>query len=81
MTLRHLRVFLAVYQTQNVTRAAERLHMTQPTVTRAVQELERYYGVRLFERINRRLYITQSGRQLYARAVHIVGSFDRMEKN
>lgn len=80
MTLRHLRVFLAVYQTQNVTRAAERLHMTQPTVTRAVQELERYYGVRLFERINRRLYITQSGRQLYARAVHIVGSFDRMEK-
>ena len=71
MTLRHLRVFLAVYQTQNVTRAAERLHMTQPTVTRAVQELERYYGVRLFERINRRLY---------ARAVHIVGSFDRMEK-
>lgn len=80
MTLRHLRVFLAVYQTQNVTRAAERLHMTQPTVTRAVQELERYYGMRLFERINRRLYITQSGRQLYARAVHIVGSFDRMEK-
>lgn len=80
MTLRHLRVFLAVYQTQNVTRAAERLHMTQPTVTRAVQELERYYGVRLFERINRRLCITQSGRQLYARAVHIVGSFDRMEK-
>ena len=80
MTLRHLRVFLAFYQTQNVTRAAERLHMTQPTVTRAVQELERYYGVRLFERINRRLYITQSGRQLYARAVHIVGSFDRMEK-
>lgn len=76
MTLRHLRVFLAVYQTQNVTRAAERLHMTQPTVTRAVQELERYYGVRLFERINRRLYITQSGRQLYARAVHIVGSFE-----
>lgn len=80
MTLRHLRVFLAVYQTQNVTRAAERLHMTQPTVTRAVQELERYYGVRLFERINRRLYVTQSGRQLYARAVHIVGSFDQMEK-
>ena len=72
MTLRHLRVFLAVYQTQNVTRAAERLHMTQPTVTRAVQELERYYGVRLFERINRRLYITQSGRQLYARVEELL---------
>lgn len=80
MTIRHLRVFLTVYQTQNVTRAAQQLHMTQPTVTRAVQELERYYGVRLFERINRRLYVTESGRRLYARAVHIVGSFDQMEK-
>ena len=41
MTVRHLRIFIAVYQTENITRAAEQLHMTQPTVTRAVQELER----------------------------------------
>lgn len=80
MTVRHLRIFIAVYQTENVTRAAERLHMTQPTVTRAVQELERYYGVKLFERVNRRLYVTESGRQLYAQAVHIVDSLDRLER-
>ncbi|MBQ1620528.1 MAG: LysR family transcriptional regulator, partial [Oscillospiraceae bacterium] len=80
MTVRHLRIFIAVYQTENITRAAEQLHMTQPTVTRAVQELERYYGVKLFERVNRRIYVTESGRQLYARAVHIVDSLDRLER-
>ena len=80
MTVRHLRIFIAVYQTENITRAAERLHMTQPTVTRAVQELERYYGVKLFERVSRRLYVTESGRQLYAQAVHIVDSLDRLER-
>ncbi len=80
MTVRHMKIFIEVYRTENITRAAALLHMTQPAVTRAVQELERYYGVRLFERINRRLSVTESGKQLYAHAVHIVNSFDEMEK-
>lgn len=80
MTIRHMRIFLEVYKTENITAAAARLHMTQPAVTRAIQEIERYYGVRLFERINRRLYITPSGEQLYAHALHITDSFDLMEK-
>ncbi|MBE6989532.1 MAG: LysR family transcriptional regulator [Ruminococcaceae bacterium] len=80
MTIRHLRIFIAVYQQQNMTRAARELHMTQPTVTRAIQELEDYYGVRLFERINRRLSITEGGRRLYAQAVHIVDSLELLEK-
>ena len=80
MTIRHLRVFVAVCQARNVTRAAEALHMTQPAVTRAVQELERYYGVRLFERINRRLSPTACGERFYAQALHIVDSFDGMER-
>ena len=40
MTLRHMRIFQKIYETQSVTRAAEALHMTQPAVTRALQELE-----------------------------------------
>ena len=40
MTIRHLRIFVAVYQAENATHAAEELHMTQPAVTRAIQELE-----------------------------------------
>ena len=53
--LRHLEIFIQVYRARNITHAAEELHMTQPAVTRAVQELERYYDVRLFERMHRRL--------------------------
>ena len=80
MTVRHMKIFIQVYQTQSITRAAELLHMTQPAVTRAIQEIEHYYGVHLFERLNRRLYRTESGRMLYEHAIHIVDSFDRMEK-
>ena len=80
MKIRLMKIFIQVYQTQNITRAAEQLHMTQPAVTRAIQEIEHYYGVCLFERINRGLYATESARQLYAHAVHIVESVDIMEK-
>ena len=69
MTIRHLRIFVEVYRAGNVTRAAEEFHLTQPAVTRAVQELEQYYGVRLFERMYRRLSPTEAGERLYPQAV------------
>jgi DNA-binding transcriptional LysR family regulator len=80
MTIHHLQVFLEVYRTQNITEASEKLHITQPTVTRTVQEIERYYGVRLFDRINCRIYRTEGSEQFYAQALHIVELFDSMEK-
>ena len=80
MTLRHMKIYLAVYHTENMTKAAARLNMTQPAVTRAIREMEDYYGVRLFERINRRLHITEAGRMFYSYALHIIDSFDQMEK-
>ena len=79
MTVRHLKIFLEVYRNGSITRASERLHMTQPAVTRAIQELEHYYGVRLFDRINRRLLVTEAGKQLYAQALHLVDLFEHME--
>ncbi len=79
MTLRHLRIFIAVFQAGSITKAAQSLHMTQPAVTRAIQELEAYYGIRLFERIHRRLAVTQAGEAFYAYALHIADSFDRLE--
>lgn len=45
MTLRHMRIFAEVYRTRNVTHAAQNLHMTQPAVTRAIQELEQHYSI------------------------------------
>lgn len=64
----------------NVTRAAENLYMTQPAVSRSIREMEKHYGARLFERLNQRLYVTESGRRMHAYAVHIVDTFDRMER-
>ena len=64
----------------NVTRAAENLYMTQPAVSRAIREIEQTYSIRLFERLNQRLYLTDSGRRMHAYAVHIVDTFDRMER-
>ena len=63
MTLRHMIIFRTVCESDcNSTRAADRLHMTQPAISLAIKELEQYYGVRLFDRIGRRLKITDSGK-------------------
>ncbi len=81
MTLRHLKIFLAVCGSQyNTTKAADVLHMTQPAVSLAIKELEQYYGVALFDRMGRRLRITEAGRRFREQAAHIVSLFDSMEK-
>ena len=80
MTLRHIKIFLVVYQEMNITRAAKLLHMTQPAVTRAIHELENHYGFALFERINHKLYRTWQSDELYSYALHIVDSLDLIEK-
>ncbi len=79
MTTKHMRIFLAVYEAESITEAARRLYMTQPAVSRTIQEVERYYGVRLFERINQRLYVTPAAKAFAAKARHIVATFDDME--
>ncbi len=81
MTLRHLRIFLAVKDNHcNTTRAAEALHMTQPAVSLAIRELEEYYGVVLFDRVGRRLRLTQAGARFGEYAGCILALFDDMEK-
>lgn len=79
MTIRHLRIFITVYENESITAAASALHMTQPTVTRAIQELEAFYNVTLFERLHRRLYVTEAGRRLYDMAFRVVTQMDQMK--
>lgn len=64
MELRHLQYFVAVAESEHVTRAAERLHVSQPPVSRAIRELEAQLGVALFAREKQRLRLTQEGRAL-----------------
>lgn len=79
MTLRHLKIFVAVCEADSVTKAAQSLHLAQPSVSLAITELEEYYGIRLFDRISRRLLITELGKQFLEYATHIVTLFDKME--
>ena len=80
MTLRHMIIFRTVFESDcNSTKAAEQLHMTQPAISLAIKELEQYYGVRLFDRIGRRLKITDSGKLFLQYAIHITDLFEDME--
>ena len=80
MTLRHIRIFVSVYQKNSITKAAQELHLAQPSVSLAIRELEDYYGIRLFDRIGRHISPTDCGMQFYEYAVHIAALFDEMEK-
>lgn len=75
MTLRHLEIFMEVQKLGSVTGAADRLNMAQPAVSRVIRELESYYGVRLFERMNRKLYLTEAGKQLLSYADGIISRY------
>src|SRR6516162_8662824 len=61
INLNHLAIFHAVAQTSSMTLGAERLDISQPAVSKQVQELERFLGVHLFDRIGRRVHLSQAG--------------------
>lgn len=79
MTIRHLRIFVAVCEQGSVTKAANKLYLAQPSVSLAISELEKFYGVKLFDRISRRLYLTDIGSQFLNYAKHIIHLFDELE--
>lgn len=62
MELRHLRYFIAVAEEENVTRAASRLHVSQPALSRQVRDLEEELGVQLFERSAKAVHLTPAGK-------------------
>lgn len=79
MELRTLRYFLAVAREENMTEAANVLHVTQPTLSRQIADLERELGVELFERTNRSCALTGDGMRLRQRAEEILALVDQTE--
>ena len=80
MELHQIRYFLAVAETLNFTRAAERCNVTQPTLTRAVQKLEQDLGGTLFHRERGRTHLTQLGREMRWRLASISEQTQEAEK-
>jgi DNA-binding transcriptional LysR family regulator len=76
MELRHLRYFVAVAEEQNVTRAAARLHVSQPPLSRQIRDLEDELGVALFEHSAKAVRLTEAGRVFLTEARAVVQRAD-----
>ena len=80
MEIRTLRYYLAVAREENMTRAAELLHVTQPTLSRALRSLEEELGKKLFHRHSFHISLTEEGVLLRDRAEDLVTMADKIEK-
>ena len=81
MELRVLNYFLAIAREENFTRAAEQLHITQPTLSRQIADLERELGVKLFTRSNHNIILTEEGMILKRRAQEILSLADKTKRD
>ena len=80
MDLRQMRYFLAVAEERNFTRAAERLHMAQPPLTRQIQALEEDIGAALFIRTARGVVLTEAGEALMAEVPNLLALAQRAKE-
>ncbi len=79
MTIRHLQIFKAVAEAGKMGQAARQLYISQPTVSKAIGDLEKEYGVLLFDRLAQKLYITEAGTRLLRYARQLLALYDEME--
>ena len=80
MEIRVLRYFLTVVREESITRAAEVLHITQPTLSRQLSQMEDQMGVKLFVRGSRKISLTNEGLLLRRRAEEILELVDKTEQ-
>jgi DNA-binding transcriptional LysR family regulator len=76
MDLANLNAFIAIAETGSFSHAGERLHLTQPAISKRIAGLEQQLKVRLFDRLGREIGLTEAGRALLPRAYQILGMLD-----
>lgn len=81
MELRVLNYFLAIAREENFTKAAQQLHVTQPTLSRQIADLEQELGTKLFVRSNHNIILTEDGMILKRRAQEIVSLVDKTKRD
>lgn len=80
MDIRELRYFLAVAREENITRAAQSLHITQPSLSKQIMELEKKLGKQLLVRGRRKITLTEEGILLRKRAEEIIALVEKTEQ-
>ena len=74
-----IHTFLSLCETRNYTKTAQILHISQPSVTQHIKALEQYYNCRLFRHEGRNLELTEEGKCLYQKEIHILANEKEME--
>src|SRR5271165_54129 len=80
INLNQLRIFQAVTETRSFTRAAEVVHLTQPGISKHIKQMEEYYGVPLFDRLGKKVALTQAGEILFEATREIMASITAAEQ-
>ena len=78
MKLNQLYYFKTVCKYNNITKAAEHLHVSQPAITHAIRELERELGIRLFKRTNKNVSLTQEGVLFFQKSSDILSELESL---
>lgn len=76
MNIHQVKIFYLAAQTLSITQTAKRMHLSQPSVSIQIKDLEDSLNVRLFDRINRRIVLTEAGKALYEHAGRILSLID-----
>ena len=80
INLNQLRIFQAVTETHSFTRAAEVVHLTQPGISKHIKQMEEYYGAPLFDRLGKKVALTQAGEILFEATREIMASITAAEQ-
>jgi DNA-binding transcriptional LysR family regulator len=80
ITLRDLEIFVCVAEKGRITDAADFLHISQPTVSHVIALIEQTYSVRLFDRLSKKLYITETGAELLTYSRIVLSNFKKTEE-
>jgi DNA-binding transcriptional LysR family regulator len=80
INLNQLRVFHVAAKVRSFTRAAAALFLTQPGISKHIKELEEYYGTRLFDRLGKKVVLTQAGEILYEKTETIFNMIDKLKE-
>ena len=80
MTIRHLAIYRTVCEEMSITKAAERLYMTQPAVSHVIAQMEREAKTPLFDRRAQKIYINERGKALLEKAVRLLALYDEIDR-